>query len=393
MRRSVGRALWMGVALLVVSTPGVGAQSLFNALGIGTPMAGGMDARAIGLGGMGIGLMGGDLLPADPSAAADLLLPTMVVTARPSWVHYTSGSPSESGHFGGTFFPLMGLAYPVPRVGVASVTFGSVLDQRYEANVTGTTRLDTTTTTVNDIFRSDGGVSSVRVGLARNLGSLVSVGLEYGRYTGSTSRRFMRGFPNDSLFIPYQTGGSWTYTGSVVTGGASLRFGGVARLAGSVTWSSRLRATPSNDSVTDKGSYRVPVQYRLGASALLTRGIVLAAGAAYANWGASGTFRDGSKGTSTMDVGFGMALTNASLFGHKTPLRLGYHRTELPFSMPGEGTPVETDLSAGFGLSLRKSGDYTLAGLDLTLERGTRQNSALTEHFWRADVTLRVSGF
>ena len=49
--------------------------------------------------------------------------------------------------------------------------------------------------------------------------------------------------------------------------------------------------------------------------------------------------------------------------------------------------------SGGFGLDLVQQGDATLAGVGLTLERGSRSSVSLSETFLRASLTLRVSGF
>ncbi len=383
----------MAAMLVGLSASGAGAQSLFSAFGIGTPMDA-LDARAVALGGMGIGLMGGEMLPSDPAAAADIPFPTMTMTARPSWATF-AGGPSGSGRYQETFFPLMGLAYPVPRLGVASITFGSVLDQHYQIQKTGQIALYDTTETVEDIFHSQGGVSAIRVGLARDIGRLVSLGVQYGRYTGSTRRTVIRTFPGDSVLTPYTTGGSWTYSGSLVSGGASVRLGGIARLAGSVTWSSKLKATPASDtSAAPGGTYSLPLEFRVGASALLVRGISVNAGLTHADWNVSGSsFKNGSAGSVTTGYGFGLEFTHAALFGKPVPVRLGYHRTELPFSLSGDGKPVEKALSAGFGLTFQKPNSSTAAGVDLSLERGTRQDASLAEHFWRADLTLRVVGF
>jgi hypothetical protein len=387
------RTIGMALTLVLATVQGGAAQSLFNAVGIGTPMDA-IDARAVALGGMGIGLMGGDLLPTDPAAAADLGLPTMIMTARPSWVNFDRSSPSESGSFQSTLFPLMGLAYPIPRVGVLSLTLGSVLDQRFEAKRTEQVALYDTTTTVQDVYVSQGGVSSVRLGLARNLGNRLSVGLTVGRYTGSTTKRLERTFPLDSLVSTYQAGGFWSYSGSLVSGGASVRFGGIARVAGSVTLGSTLHAKASSDTQGGDATYDLPLQYRIGASALLARGVTLTGGVARANWAAvkGGTFNDGSAASTTTSFGFGLELTQATLFGRTSPIRLGYRHSQLPFAPGGAGTPIETALSAGLGVSFHKTGDYTLAGVDLSLERGTRRDPTLTEHFWRGTLTLRVTG-
>jgi len=384
----VRRAPWLLAFLVLSSARGLVAQSLFNADGIGTPTDP-LDARSVAMGSVGVGLLGGVLLPTDPAAAADIALPTLVMTAQPSWVDYQRSTPEEAGKFRGNRFPLLGIAYPVFRAGVATLTFGSYLDQRYRADRDLLIPLYDTTATARDVFRSSGGVSSVRIGFARNVAQGLSVGVSYGRYTGSVSRTLQRFF-QDSTLAAYQSGGSWSYSGQSVTGGVSYSVGSVARVAGSLTWSGTLGATASSDTEAGNSYYDLPLEYRIGASAVLMHGLNMTAGLARADWaGTSSHFA----GSTTTSVGFGFELTQASLLGKSAPIRLGYRKSDLPFRMSGQGQGTESTLSGGVGMKFRESGDFTLAGLDLTLERGTRKDDYLTEHFWRGTLSLHVAGF
>ncbi len=382
------RASWIVTLFLLVSGQGLGAQSLFNAVGIGTP-SDALDARSIAMGSVGLGLLGGVLLPTDPAGAAHIALPMLVMTAQPEWVDYQRSTPEESGKFRGNRFPLLGIAYPVFNAGVATLTFGSFLDQRYRADRTLTIPLYDTTTTARDVFESSGGVSSIRIGFARRVAGL-SVGVSYGRYTGTLLRRLQRVFPADTALAAYQAGGYWSYSGQSVTGGVSYEVGTVARVAGSLTWSGTLGAKASSDTEAGNGYYDLPLEYRIGASAVLMHGLNMTAGLSRADWtGTSSHFT----GRTTTSFGFGFELTQASLFGKTAPLRLGYRRSDLPFRMTGQGTGTESTFSGGLGMRFRESGDFTLAGLDLTLERGTRKDDFLTENFWRGTLSLSVAGF
>ncbi len=389
----MNRTFWLAALLVLASAKGLAAQSLFNSEGIGTP-ADALDARSRAMGSIGVGLLGGVLLPTDPAGAAELSLPTLVMTAQPSWVDYRRSTPEEAGKFRGNRFPLLGIAYPVFHSGVATLTFGSVLDQRYQANRAVDVPLYDTTTTARDVFESSGGVSSVRLGFARPVVGGLSVGLSYGRYTGTLLRRLQRIFPQDTSIASYQSGGFWSYSGQSVTGGVSYRLGQVARIAGSMTWSGTLHAKASSDTEGGDGSYDLPLEYRIGASAVLMHGLNVTAGLARADWGAGNLrFNDGGTARTTTSYGLGMELTQASIFGKTAPIRIGYRKSDLPFLVSGQGMPTESALSGGLGLRFRESGDFTLAGLDLTLERGTRKDDYLKEHFWRGTLSLRVAGF
>jgi len=95
---------------------------------------------------------------------------------------------------------------------------------------------------------------------------------------------------------------------------------------------------------------------------------------------------------STNGFGMGLELSRARLLGLTAPLRFGYRKSNLPFSFGSSGA-TETALAGGFGFILNETSGITLAGADFALERGERSDSSLTERFWRATLSLRVSGY
>lgn len=384
------------VVLLLAAGPAPAwGQSLFNAGGIGVPTDP-LDGRTRALGGVGIGLRGAVLLASDPAAAAGYLLPTIVLTAQPTWVEFSRERTDEEGTFRGTRFPSMGIAYPTIASLVATLTLESFLDQRYESSSTSTVPLGSGEVEVRDAFVSQGGVSQLRLGVARRLTPALAVGLSVGRYTGSSTRRLTRDFgPGvDTMAIqPFQAGGFWSYSGTSVNGGASMNLGTVARVAASLTWSGALNATASHDTEGDSRSYDVPLQFRVGGSALLAPGLAVSASLSSADWSAvDGKLRGSSSTGRVESYGAGLELTRARLLGRTAPLRLGYRRAELPFAL-GTGTPTESVWAGGMGLHLSEVGEVVRAAVDLGVERGTRSDSDLSERFWRSTLTVRISGF
>jgi hypothetical protein len=91
-------------------------------------------------------------------------------------------------------------------------------------------------------------------------------------------------------------------------------------------------------------------------------------------------------------VGGGLEWTRATFAGRRSPIRLGYRRGTLPFTL-GEEEGEESAFTAGVGLDFIQSANSTLAGMAISLERGSRSAGALSERFLRASLTLRVSGF
>lgn len=390
----IRRAALLSALLLAAPGPVLG-QSLFSAAGLGSPVEP-LDGRTRALGGVGIGLRGALVLGSDPAAAAFYQMPSAFVTAQPSWVEYRRTDGAETGTFRGARFPALGIAYPTVHGVVATLSFESFLDQRWEATDSATISLGGSPVKVDDEFVSQGGVSRFQLGLARRFGSRVAVGLSAARYTGSLTRRVTRTFHEgvDTTAVgAYQTGGYWSYSGTAVTGGASVFLGKVAHLAASVTWSSALDAAASSDTEGPSGSFDVPLQLRLGGTAVLAPGLSVSAGLSRSDW--SGVDDDLTRGASaglTSSYGAGLELSRVTVFGRGAPIRLGYRKDQLPFALGG-GKPTEKVWAGGVGLNLSQVGELVRAGVDVSLERGERKDATVSERFWRSTLTVRVAGF
>jgi hypothetical protein len=380
------RMTLLALLLLVLQAPALEAQSLFNAMGLGLPMDA-VDGRARALGNPGLGLSGGALLHSDPAAAGRLRLPTWVLVAQPTWADASAGG--ETNYFTGTRFPLLAAGYPVFG-GVASVHFSALLDQDFEGVRVVDLTLGGAPVVATDRFQQAGSVSSMSVGFARMLTEVLSVGLNAGRYTGTLDRALVRTTEGVAT-EPFVSDGSWSYSGYHVTGGVATRVVDLVDVSASATWSTPLDAEAAQGTTGGDGSYDVPLQLRVGASAALAPGLTLSAGATRADW--SGTTDDlaGADGRSTLSFGVGLELAQARVLGREAPLRLGFRHSDLPFAAPSESAS-ERAFSGGFGLDLNQTGDFVLAALDLAVERGRRSAGSLTENFWRGTLSLRLAG-
>jgi len=389
-----GRLAAVAVGLHLL-TGGAAAQSLLSLGGLGSPLDP-LDARARAMGSVGVGLFGPSLLPGDPGAARALLVPTLTFTMQPTWGTATDGT--RSADLQGTRFPLLGIAYPVsPLRGMVTLTFGAFMDQRWALRRTATVSLVDRSVEVQDFFRSDGGISTVQVGWAQQLGDRLVVAAAAGRYTGSVTRTFVRSL--DSLAVgadvtPFTDGGRWTYSGLTATVGAVFDPVELLRVSGSLTWSGTLEATPSEETRAPGASYRLPLTLRAGASGALTSRLALSTSLAYSAWPTS----PGAGLTSEVvvggvwDVGVGIEWKGPRVKERDLPLRLGYRRRVLPFRL-GPGGPSESILAGGVGLHLAQFEDLALARIDLALERTHRESGAFAEDFWRGSISLHVSGW
>ena len=384
----------LGLALLLA--PGtLTAQSILGTQGLGFSLEP-MDARARALGSVGTGLFGGSLTPLDPASATGLLIPTANLTLQPYWTDGSMDGESLVGQ--GMRFPLVGIAYPVSALnGMVSLTYGGYMDQRWEVLVEGTEFLSGEPISVTNLYRSEGGISTFRLGWAQRFGRSLSLSAGAGYHTGSVTRTFVRGFDSVSVgtveIKAYSDGGKWQYggpTGSIGAVWDPLEF---LRVSGSVSWNGKLEAEPSTATSGAAASYDLPTEFRVGASGVLTPRLSLSLGMSYADWKPSpeGLAAETVAGA-IMSFGGGIEWQGSGLGSRTIPLRLGMRRSALPFRLDG-ADPTETILSGGVGLNLTQADEFVLAGVDMALERGSREAGSYSEDFWRGTITFRVSGW
>jgi hypothetical protein len=368
------------------------AQSLLSAGGLGIPVDP-LDARARAIGGVAVGLPGGQLLPTDPVAAADLTVPSVTITLANAWVDVDQGG--VAGTASGARFPALGVAYPVKTWGTATLTYGSVLDQRWQSNREQLLVLSDGRARVTDRFTSDGGIAALRLGFAARIAPSLALGGSIGRYTGDLTRNLTRTWDSVDVSLdvsPTQTGGFWNYSGVTATVGATVDVAQVFRAAANVTWSGDVEAEPSEDTSGSGATFDLPLELRIGASGALTPGLLASVGIVHADWSNAGEALRDSSGRSALTVGGGIEWTRATIAGRRSPIQLGYRRSTLPFTF-GSDEAVEKALTAGMGIDFVRTEAATLAGMGIALERGSRDAGSLSERFWRASLTLRVAGF
>ena len=389
-RRHAG--IGAGLAVLLLALPGQAtAQSLFSGYVFGSPLEIG-DARQVALGSVGIGLGGTPISPHDPAAGVDLVLPSVAFTGQGLWG--TAQEPGGSSDFHASRFPSIGIVYPIPGVVSLSASFTGVLDQNWEVAEERLLAIGDEGTRVTDRFVSDGGVSSLRFGIARRLTPNISVGLNAGTYLGDVTRRFARSFdslPVEGELPDFQVGGNWDYGGAMAAVGSVVEFPGVGRLAGSVTWGGELRASPTAGTDGEGVTLDMPFEYRVGGTAILSQALFLNAGVHLADYGSTAEALDGVAGASMFRVGAGLEWAGASLLGKSSALRLGYRRGEMPFRPETETDIVESIFSAGLGINLLEVQGAVLAESDFAVEWGSRDSSLFTEDFFRFSVSLRMS--
>lgn len=276
-----------------------------------------------------------------------------------------------------------------------SIQLGSFLDQHFRAQSEGSIDLGNGPLVTTDLFDQDGSVSNLNIGYARMLRPDLAVGLTVGRYAGSVTRELTRsyGIDTSSGVDDYVERGTWSYKGYSVTAGVSADLSPSVRVAGSVQMPTGLDAIASEDTGGADGDFDLPMQFRVGASAVLAPGFLVLGSASLSDWTSTGAdLNGGADAGSTNGFGIGVELSRARVLGKDAPLRFGFRRIGLPFAFDGTGA-TERTFSGGFGLVLNTTGGVVLAGSDFAIERGRRSGGGITENFWRATLSLIMSGF
>jgi len=316
--------------------------------------------------------------------------------AQPSWTDVTEDGSTDHHYARGTRFPLVGAGYPIFQ-GMLSVYVASVFDQRFRGQRSVSVDLQGTSVLALDAFSQDGSVSTLNVGFARQISGNAAVGLTIGRYAGTVSRTLTRTFQDSTLASeaqPYQSAGSWAYSGYLVTGGVDVDLTTAVSLAASATWSTDLQANARSGTEGSDHSYRIPLQLRVGATAVLAPGLLVSASGERANWSAirDDLGADASARSVVLGLGVGVELSQLRLLGKRAPLRLGYRSADLPFGAPS-GFAKEQTFSGGVALTLNETNGVVLASTDLAVERGRRTGLSFAEDFWRATASLKLSAF
>ena len=390
------RALCGVLLAAVLGAAPLAGQSLLAAGGLGATMDP-VDGRGRALGSVGPGLFGTAVIPGDPGSALDLTIPTIAFSFQSSWTQVDQAGTTADNQ--GSRVPAIGIAYPVRRWGTLTVTYGSVLDQRWTLQREHALPLNTggADVTVSDQFISDGGVAAASVGFARRLTPQIGVAASVGTLTGSVVRTYTRLFDTLSSPIPlkpFTSGGKWGYSGVTGTVGVVFDAARVVRAAGSLTWSGALDAEPVEGNDTPGKKYDMPLQVRGGISGTLAPGLIAVVSGSWADW--SATTDDLSDATApsgaAVTLGAGVEWEGMSLFGRPMPLRFGWHRAELPFGL-NDDQALESSLNGGVGLALVRAGALPLAQIDLAVERGNRTSGSVVEDYWRSTVSLRLAGF
>lgn len=365
------------------------AQSALVTQGLGLPVEP-MDARARGLGGVGIGLSDGDLSWASPAGLFGLPAPAMVAAYQYDRFETSGLNPDMTGSTARVPY-LLG-AFPASSRLVLYGGFGSFLDQNWRVENPDTVQFGDQQIPVMDISASDGGVTRVRFGATYEVVQNLAVSGGVDLFTGSVERLQGRMFAGE--VSPACCGSSWSYRGQGFNVGAHWSPSDASGIALSASYGGTLEATANNEAAEAR-EYDLPLMLRGGMSGRVGQNTLLAMSGSWDGWssleGAQGlenTTRD------SWSVNGGLEWEGVVLRGRPFPLRIGARTGSLPFRLAQVGDDGEWagERAVSGGLGILLGGGSVRA--DMSIESGKRsaEGNGFDESFWRAGFSIRVLG-
>ncbi|MGH7564104.1 MAG: OmpP1/FadL family transporter [Gemmatimonadota bacterium] len=374
-------------AVVVWAAPLRAQESVFNLPLPGLPGSG-ENVRSRGMGGAPVGLTAESFSMENPAWIAGVERAGLYLSVLGQ--RTTAEDRRTSGDFDDVVFPMGQAAIPVSGV-VIGLGYYQHLD--FDASIESNVVFEGDTVPVG--LASDGGVGVLAPSLAYQLNEQTSAGVSLEFYLGS--REVVR-----SVSIPGQLATRDTLARDF--GGVGLTLGITRALGEGTRLGLAYRFRPDLDSeVTRAGDpdllgreseLRLPDEFLVEASMLLSERLRLGADLRYAGW--EGTFQEDLADDET-DLGdawevsggieFAPASPVAFVIGPEAPLRVGYRWRRLPIRIDDE--PVsEWTLALGYS-----RGFSDLSRVDVALEYGRRgdlEANGLSERFVRVGVGLGV---
>lgn len=379
----------LAASLLALSASPAAAQSLLANRGLGLVVEP-TDARSRGLGGVQVGLAGNDFSWANPAELVGLPAPGM---------RFVSQFDEFSAEYGATVldgatarFPLVQLATPIGSRWALSLGFGGFLDQNFAIQRDTTLLIGGDQVEVTDRLSSEGGVARLRLGAGYRVLEALSVGAGVDVYTGSVQRRFGRRFEGEGA--PDCCTTEWDYGGVGALAGVSWTPSEATSLSLSGSFGGTLDAETS-DSLSNDGSFDLPVTLQAGGSARVAESLLAAVSADWAGWSSLDAQLAGTGGArDAWSVQGGLEWDGIRFRTRPVPVRLGARQAALPFSwsQPSAATDWTTERALTGGLGLVLAGGATVG--DVAVERGWRggDSAGLDESFWRVTLSVTVLG-
>jgi hypothetical protein len=369
------------------------AQSLFGTRGLGVP-APAVDARAASLGGIGVGLIGFHTSLINPAEVAGVTRRGVSAALQP--VNATTDVDGQEGGTSGTRFPLLRVMFPLGDRTVASIAYGSYLEQSWALTAEQQITFQDQTVTATDVISSTGGMAQLRLGLAYTLTPTFAVGAAAGLITGNVERVASRTFTGDTLGLlaPFEERARWNYLAPMASVGVRWDLAGRFRVGASAMVAGDIDASLSGDE-SEERTYSAPLELAAGASARISPLLLANAGAMWSR--VPGTAGE-TVSRETLRVGAGLEYQGVRSGARTYPVRIGARWAELPYHLQDE--TAASEWAAGLGLGFRLGDPVNPAAVaDIGVERGVRTGldgpavpGGLSERLWRFTFSLSLFG-
>jgi hypothetical protein len=390
--RITALAALVAATVVAPAAPAAG-QSLFGTRGLGVP-APAVDARAATLGGIGVGLIGFHTSLINPAEIAGITRRGVSAMLQP--VNARTEVDGETDGTSGTRFPLMRVLFPVGDRTVASLAYGSYLEQSWALRSESEIVLGDQTVIANDVVRATGGMAQLRLGVAYTVTPTFAVGVAGGLITGNVERVAQRTFVGDTLgfFTPFEERARWNFLAPMASVGMRWDLAGRFRIGASAMAAADVKASLADDETGDR-TYSAPLELAAGASARISPLFVANAGAVWSR--VPGTEAE-TVSRETLRLGGGLEYQGVRSGVRTYPIRIGARWAELPYHLQNESAP--TEWAAGLGVGFRLGDPVNPAAVaDIGVERGARTGlesptlpAGVSERLWRFTFSLSLFG-
>lgn len=368
------------MVLALVTVPGIAAgQGTLSTQGFGYP-PGQMSSRALGAAGA---LAGFDpQSPLNPAALAEAVGGSLGMQYDPEFRTVTG--PDGKSRSTTARFTNVSAVLPAGAKWFFGLSASTLLDRTWATAVAGQDSIGNQLVPSTERVTSKGGITDLRLGIARVIGTRLSVGIGLHGYTGSNKISVVQSFPDTLSFGRVSQSNVVNYRGNALSAGIDwkpVRAIGVAvsaRKGGNVS----LRSAD-----TLLSTARIPDQYAASLRINAAPGVTVALRAASDRWSSlTPLSTSGARANDALDLSAGVELGAQRLADRGVVLRLGARRRDLPFQ--AAGARVREMVFAG-GVGVPFAGDRSI--IDLAIQRAARTAAGnVRESAYQLSIGLRV---
>lgn len=380
MRISSIRLLALALVLLSAALPmALRAQGNLSTQGFGYP-TGQLSTRALGAGGA-IGEID-PVSATNPASIAGISTSLLYFQAEPEYRTLRVGNLSERTTI--ARYPLVTAAVPVTQSLVLGLSLSNLLDRSFQTRSRGTQRLGDSTLTTTNVFKSDGAIADVRLGLGWAPRSWLRLGIAAHAITGDNRLNNTQTFDDSTRFARLIDTTTVGYTGNAFSGGIELLAAGVGAVTASYRRGGPLSLKRGDTTVANAN---VPDHMSFSAVFLGLRSTSIGIRTSKDSWSRMASLGSTRLNiTDAWDSSIGADVPGPRLFSQALQLRVGARTRTLPFGLPTSSVK-ENSYSFGAG-TLMSNGRAALdvAGIHASRDAG----AGASETAWTLSIGITV---